>query len=72
MRAIRNHNTAFSFREFLMDDPNLKGDMTHCLMGNLAGAKFIDVPAPLSHGKPLIPKEARGEVMDHAADRQPA
>jgi flavin-dependent dehydrogenase len=75
------YNTAFSFREFLMDYPNLKGDMTDCLMGNLfldfnplfdAVAKFIEVPAPLSHGKPLIPGEARGEVMDHAADRQPA
>ena len=55
--------------------------MTDCLMGNLfldfnplfdAVGKFIEVPAPLSHGKPLIPREARGEVMDHATDRQPA
>jgi flavin-dependent dehydrogenase len=76
------YNTAFSFREFLLDYPNLKGDMTDCLMGNLyldfkplfdAVAKFIEVPAPLSHGKPLISGEATGEVMDHAADRhQPA
>jgi flavin-dependent dehydrogenase len=71
------YNTAFSFREFLLDYPNLKGDMTDCLMGNLyldfnplfdAVAKFIEVPAPLSHGKPFL----TGKVMDHAADRQPA
>jgi hypothetical protein len=64
-----------------MDYPNLKGDMTDCLMGNLhqdfeprldAVTNFMEVPAPLSHGMPLIPEEARGEVMDHAADRQPA
>ena len=51
--------------------------MTDCLMGNLyldfnplfdAVAKFIEVPAPLSHGKPFL----TGKVMDHAADRQPA
>jgi len=63
------YNTAFSFREFLVEYPNLKGDMTDCLMGNLfldfkplfdAVAKFIEVPAPLAHGKPI----AAGEVLD--------
>ena len=71
------YNTAFSFREFLMEYPHLKGDMTDCLMGNVfqdfdplwsAVAKFIELPAALSHGKPL----KAGEVMAHAADRQPA
>lgn len=63
------YNTAFSFREFLLEYPQLKGDMTDCLMGNLfqdfrplfdAVAKFIEVPAPLPHGRPLVP----GEVLD--------
>jgi flavin-dependent dehydrogenase len=67
------YNTAFSFREFLMEYPHLKGDMTDCLMGNLfldfrplfdAVAKFIDVPAPLEHGIPLV----AGEVSAHAAE----
>ncbi len=72
------YNVAFSFREFLGDYPDLKGDMTECLMGNLfrdfnplfdAVAKFIEVPAPLSHGAPLL----AGEAVNHAADRhQPA
>ncbi len=68
------YNTAFSFREFLLEYPDLKGDMTDCLMGNLfrdfeplwdAVAKFIDVPAALSHGRPLNAQE----VLNHAADR---
>jgi flavin-dependent dehydrogenase len=69
------YNTEFSFREFLMEYPQLKGDMTDCLMGNLfidfstlwnAVAKFIDVPAELSHGRPFT----AGEVIAHAADSQ--
>ena len=61
------YNTAFSFREFLVEYPQLKGDMTDCLMGNLfldfnplfdAVAKFIEVPAPLAHGKPVTAGEA--------------
>lgn len=63
------YNKAFSFREFLLEYPHLKGDMTDCLMGNVfldfkplfdSVAKFIDVPAPLAHGKPLV----AGEVLD--------
>jgi flavin-dependent dehydrogenase len=53
----------FSFRKFLREFPNLKGDLTDCLIGNLfrdfnpltAGlARFAKVPEPLPHGKPLI------------------
>jgi flavin-dependent dehydrogenase len=52
----------FRFRSFLSRYPDLKGDMTDCLMGNLwldfdplfrAVAEFAGVPAPLTHGKPL-------------------
>jgi flavin-dependent dehydrogenase len=52
----------FRFRTFLSRYPDLKGDMTDCLMGNLwrdfdplfrAVAEFAGVPAPLEHGRPL-------------------
>jgi flavin-dependent dehydrogenase len=61
------YNNEFSFRVFLSEYPQLKGDMTDCLIGNPfrdfqplfdAVAKFADVPAPLPHGKPLIAGEA--------------
>jgi flavin-dependent dehydrogenase len=63
------YDRAFSFRVFLSEYPQLKGDMTDCLIGNPfrdfqplfdAVAKFADVPQPLPHGKPLI----AGEVLE--------
>ena len=51
----------FRFRTFLTRYPDLKGEMTDCLMGNLwldfdplfqAVAEFAGVPAPLAHGAP--------------------
>jgi flavin-dependent dehydrogenase len=63
------YDHAFSFRVFLSQFPQLKGDMTDCLIGNPfrdfqplfdAVAKFADVPRPLPHGKPLI----AGEVLE--------
>jgi len=53
----------FSFRQFVDHYPDLHGDLTDCLMGNLfrdfeplfdAIAKFAAVPEPLAHGKPLL------------------
>ncbi len=53
----------FSFKEFLMEFPDMKGDLTDCLIGNLfkdfdplfgAMSKFANVPAPLPHGTPLV------------------
>jgi flavin-dependent dehydrogenase len=53
----------FSFRTFLKEYPDLKGDLTDCLIGNLfrdfgplfkAVAKFARVPEPLSHGRALV------------------
>lgn len=64
--AFYNHE--FSFREFVSQYPDLKGDMTDCLMGNLfrdfkplfdSVAKFAEVAPPLPYGQPLI----AGEVM---------
>jgi flavin-dependent dehydrogenase len=57
------YDHAFSFRVFLKHHPDLHGDMTDCLMGNLfrdfdplfsAVAEFAKVPEPLAHGKPLV------------------
>ncbi len=75
--AFYNHQ--FSFRVFITEFPDLKGDMTDCLIGNLfrdfkplfdAVAKFAAVPEALPHGKPLVVGEKivgeviAGEVLD--------
>ena len=60
------YDKEFSFRRFLTKHPNLRGDVTDTLIGNLlkdfeplnAGmAEFATLPAPLPHGRPLV--EAR-------------
>jgi flavin-dependent dehydrogenase len=65
--AFYNHE--FSFRTFITEFPELKGDMTDCLIGNLfrdfrplfdAVSRFAAVPGPLPHGKPLV----AGEVVE--------
>jgi len=57
------YDHAFSFRTFVNTHPNLAGDLTDCLIGNLfidfdplfnAVAEFARVPAPLPHGLPLV------------------
>jgi len=63
------YDQEFSFREFLMANPTLKGDLTDCLIGNLfrdfeplfgALADFADLPKPLSHGAPLLSPQLAG------------
>lgn len=63
------YDNEFSFREFLMANPTLKGDLTDCLIGNLfrdfdplfgALADFADLPKPLSHGAPLLSPQLAG------------
>ncbi len=53
----------FNFREFVMRFPDLRGDLTDCLIGNLfrdfeslnSGlAEFATLPEELTHGRPLI------------------
>jgi len=57
------YDHAFSFRTFVKTYPDLTGDLTDCLIGNLfidfdplfnAVAEFARVPAPLPHGLPLV------------------
>jgi hypothetical protein len=72
------YNQEFSFREFITEFPQLKGDMTDCLMGNLfrdfqplfdAVAKFAAVPEPLPHGKPLAAGKSCVMRVDLEADQ---
>ena len=60
------YDQEFSFRSFIERFPQLRGDLTDCLIGNLFGdlqplfdgiAEFAAPPEPLSHGQALI--EAR-------------
>jgi len=53
----------FSFRELIMKHPDVRPDLTDCLIGNLMRdfdalfkgvADFANVPQELSHGKPLV------------------
>ncbi|MBZ0256490.1 tryptophan 7-halogenase [bacterium] len=53
----------FRFKDFLMKYPNLRGDLTDCLIGYLekdfdplfsAVSEFVELPQPLPHGRPLI------------------
>ena len=67
MEAMRRlvhafYDTAFSFGDFLRAHPDMRGDMTDVLIGNLsrdfdaffaAMGRFADLPAPLPHGRPL-------------------
>lgn len=57
------YDKEFSFRDFLMANPALKGDLTDCLIGNLfrdfdplfgALKDFATLPTPLAHGTPLL------------------
>jgi len=59
--AFYNHE--FSFRKFVAKFPELNGDMTDCLIGNLlrdfeplqaAMSEFAALPKPLTHGLPLV------------------
>ena len=71
------YNQAFSFRQFITEFPNLKGDLTDCLIGNLARdfrplfdavARFAAVPEPLPHGKPL--RASGGTVIRRETDQR--
>ena len=61
------YNNNFSFKDFLMKNPTMKGDLTDCLIGNLyrdfdpmfeAMSEFADVPKPVPHGMPLVGEQA--------------
>src|SRR5262249_49027756 len=57
------YDSEFNFREFLAKHPNLKGDLTDTIVGNLqkdyealhAGmAEFANLPDALAHGGPCL------------------
>jgi flavin-dependent dehydrogenase len=62
VHAFYDHD--FRFSTFLKAHPELRGDLTDCLIGNLgqdfdplftAVAEFAKIPTPLEHGQPLEP-----------------
>lgn len=57
------YTEGFSFGKLLKKHPHLRSDLTDCLIGNMktdftelfeATAEFVDVPEPLSYGRPLV------------------
>ena len=57
------YNGNFSFKDFLMKYPEMKGDLTECLIGNLHKdfemlfqkmSDFAEMPPPVPYGKPLV------------------
>lgn len=57
------YDKTFSFGKLLRKNPDLRGDLTDCLIGNLfrnfdplfdAIGEFADMPASLPHGQPLV------------------
>jgi flavin-dependent dehydrogenase len=61
------YNENFSFRDLTNKYPDLAGDITDCLSGDVnkdfsrlfnAVAEFAPVPAPLPYGTPLVPENA--------------
>jgi flavin-dependent dehydrogenase len=58
------YNPKFSFRELTDKYPDLAGDITDCLSGDVnkdysrlfeAAAEFAEIPQPLPYGAPLVP-----------------
>ncbi|MBI1368543.1 MAG: FAD-dependent oxidoreductase [Planctomycetes bacterium] len=61
------YDETFKFSDLLKKHPHLRGDLTDCLIGNLARdfdplfnavAEFAQVPAALEHGRPLVSSHA--------------
>jgi len=61
------YDTRFSFRTITNRDPELAGDITDCLSGDVNKdfsrlfqtiAEYADVPAPLPYGLPYVPERA--------------
>jgi len=61
------YDTRFSFRTITNRDPELAGDITDCLSGDVnkdfsrlfqAVAEYADMPAPLPYGLPYVPEPA--------------
>lgn len=66
MRALVHafYDTTFNFGDFIRAHPDLRGQLTDCLIGNVydgldpllaALRDFADVPGRLEHGAPLVP-----------------
>jgi flavin-dependent dehydrogenase len=69
------YDPKFSFKDFLMEYPGMKGDLTECLIGNVfrdfdamfaAMSKFADIPGPLPYGAPLVRNSEMAETGSRA------
>ena len=80
------YDKEFSFRQLMKNHPDLRGDLTDCLIGNLfrdfdrlfeATAELVPLPDPLAHGHPLPSRDGvRGQIdsasqAEKAADPSP-
>ncbi|MDX1563748.1 MAG: NAD(P)/FAD-dependent oxidoreductase [Phycisphaeraceae bacterium] len=63
------YDQTFSFGNFLKAHPDMQCDLTDCLIGNVykdleplfeAVSRFAKIPAPLSHGRPLVGESVAG------------
>ncbi|MGB0766574.1 MAG: NAD(P)/FAD-dependent oxidoreductase [Phycisphaeraceae bacterium] len=63
------YTEGFSFGKLLKKHPHLRSDLTDCLIGNMstdftalfdATAEFVEVPKPLSYGRPLALESTAG------------
>jgi hypothetical protein len=61
------YHQSFSFGKLIRANPDIRGDLTDCLIGNLdkdfqrlfdAVEEHAAIPAPLSHGRPRMPDSA--------------
>lgn len=57
------YDTSFSFGKLIREHPDIRGDLTDCLIGRLfndfdtlfkAVGRFAELPQPLSHGRPRL------------------
>ena len=62
------YDETFSFGAFVRDHPELRGDVTDCLIGDVfkdldrlfdAMGRHTTMPEPLPHGRPLVDRVSR-------------
>ena len=75
------YDKEFSFRRLMKTHPDLRGDLTDCLIGNLfrdfgrlfqAAAELVPLPDPLSHGQALLSRGGMRGRADSASQAETA
>ena len=66
------YHQSFSFGKLIRANPDIRGDLTDCLIGNLdkdfqqlfqAVEEQAAIPAPLPHGRPLFVTSANAQKL---------